>query len=597
MLDWFKKIASSAKRAPSSANAKVAVIDSSPHAELTQQCIALKNNGDAYFDQGKIEDAATCYRQAIACNPDYAEAHNNLSNAYRVQNLFADAEHHLRQAIRVKPEFANFYYNLASLLMAQGNLNDAIGNFRKALTYRPDHHAARAIMLRLLQKTCRWEDIDSDITALRRSVSSAVESAENVFSPFIFITLPCTTPDEQKLCAEKWVRFEYQTLVALRNNLAFDHKRPRNDKIGIGYLSADFREHPVARLMAEVFELHNRDRFRVTAYSYGPDDGSEIRKRLQNTFDQWIDIRGHSDVDTARRIYADNIDILVDLTGFTENSRSGILALRPAPLQLNYLGYLGTMGADFVDYLIADEFIIPPEHRKHYTEKIVYLPNCFQPNDRTRPQPPAPHRESCGLPDRGFIFCCFNQTYKITSEVFDIWCRLLVAVPGSVLWLLASTPHSEENLKREATNRGVNPKRLVMAPMVKSELYLARLQCADLFLDTFPYNAGTVCSDALWMGVPVVTRVGETFSSRMAGSLLSAMEVPELISYNPEDYYQLALDLATNRKRLDAIRGKIIANCNSAPLFDSVRFTRDLEGIYSTIMSNSQAVVPDATAD
>jgi protein O-GlcNAc transferase len=468
--------------------------------------------------------------------------------------------------------------------MTQGRLNDAIEHFSKALRCNPDHRAAQSVMLYLMQKTCRWDDLHSNIESLRHSISTADSSAESVVAPFLFLSLPGTTLKEQKLCAEKWVRSEYQALSALRQNLAFNHRRPRNGKIVIGYLSADFREHPVARMMAEVFELHDRDQFHTIAYSYGPDDGSEMRKRLQNAFDQFVDIRSDSDVDAARRIYADNVSILVDLTGYTESTRSGILALRPAPLQLNYLGYEATMGADFVDYLIADHFLVPPEHQMHCTEKILYLPNCFQPTDRTRPRLSAPSRASCGLSDGNFVFCCFNQTYKITPEVFDIWCRLLIAVPDSILWLFASTPYSEENLKREAKSRGVDPLRLVMAPMLEPAQHLARIQCADLFLDTTPINAGTTCSDALWMGLPIVTYSGESLSSRMAGSLLSAMGVPELITYNLKDYYNLAVNLATDRKTLASIRRKIIANRDTAPLFDSVRFTHDLESAYIKLM-------------
>jgi protein O-GlcNAc transferase len=550
------------------------------------QSITHKKEADGYYNRRQLDAAAASYRQAIACNPNYAEAHNNLSNVYRELNLIKDAEHHLKEAIKSKPGFANFYYNLASLQMTQGKLNDAIENFRQALKCKTDHHAARAIMLFLLQKICNWSNVESDIKALRHSVSITTGSAESIFSPFIFITLPRTTAAEQKLCAEKWVQTEYQSLQDIRHVLAFDHERPRNDKICIGYLSADFHDHATARLIAEVVELHDRNQFTITAYSYGPDDGSEMRKRLQDACDHFEDIQELSDVDSARKIYQDHVDILVDLKGLTQNCRSGILALHPAPLQVNYLGYPGTMGAAFVEYLIADPFVVPPEHQKHYTEKIVYLQDCYQPNDRKRRRPPAPARSDCGLPEEHFIFCCFNQTYKITPEIFDIWCRLLVAVPQSVIWLLASTPDAEANLKLEAEIRHVNPNRLLMAPSLNPDAHLARLQCADLFLDTMPVNAHTTCSDALWMGLPLVTCVGETFPSRVAGSLLSAIKLPELITYNLEDYYHLALALATNRGKLDAIRGKLISNRESTPLFDSVRFTRGLEDAYLRIVSH-----------
>jgi len=586
MFDWLKNWRINAKKASHGTTFSDLANESPAQVELTNKSIACKKSGDVYLNQGEFEKASACYRQAIAYNPNYAEAYNNLGNACREQKQFDDAELYLKQATRLKPELANAYYNLATLLLAREKLDGAIENFYKTLEYRPKHYAAQAVLLHLLQKMCKWNNLDSHIKTLRHEVSSPAESAESIFSPFAFMAMPGSTPEEQKICAERWVQLEYQSLAPLRNELAFDHKRPRNKKITLGYLSADFRNHATATLMAEVFELHNRDQFHITAYSYGPDDGSEMRKRLKGTFDQFVDIRGNSDKDSACRIYADHIDILVDLKGFTENNRSGILALRPAPLQVNYLGYPGTMGADFVDYLIADRFIIPPEQQKHYTEKIVYLPNCYQPNDRTRQRLAAPTRTACGLPESGFIFCCFNQTYKITPDIFDIWCRLLISIPDSVLWLYINTPYSEENLKREAENRGINPARLIMAPMQEAEKHLARLQCADLFLDTLPINAHTTCSDALWMGLPVVTCAGDAFPSRVAGSLLSAIGVPELITYNLKDYYNLALDLASDKKKLDAIRSKIIANRDTAPLFDSERFTRNLEQAYVQMMDD-----------
>lgn len=361
--------------------------------------------------------------------------------------------------------------------------------------------------------------------------------------------------------------------------MGFEFRREPKPKIHVGYFSADFRNHPVAYLMAEIFELHDRDRFQVTAYSYGPNDVGEMRKRLEKAFDHFVDIRDLTHENAARKIYEDHVDILVDLTGYTQHTRSGILALRPAPVQVGYLGYLGTMGADFMDYIIADPFLIPPEHKKYYSEKVAYLPS-YQANDRRCAIAETPTRTACGLPEEGVVFCCFNQTYKILSDVFDVWMRLLKAVPDSVFWVYVSYPYAIDNLRREAQARGVSPERLIFAESLPLDKHLARLKCANLFLDTLPYNAGTTASNALWAGLPVITCAGETFSSRMAGSLLIAMGVPELITCNLEDYYALALDLATDRKKYETIRNKIIANRESAPLFDSARFTHDLEAAY-----------------
>jgi predicted O-linked N-acetylglucosamine transferase (SPINDLY family) len=335
--------------------------------------------------------------------------------------------------------------------------------------------------------------------------------------------------------------------------------------------------------MVELFELHNRERFRISAYSYGPDDGSTMQKRVKNAFDEFVDIRDDSIEQTAKRIYANQVDILVDLKGYTMLNRAGILALRPAPIQVNYLGYPGTMGADFVDYLIADSFIIPPEYIDNYTEKVVWLPGCYQPNDRSRPRLAAPTRPECGLPEQEFVFCCLNAAYKITPSVFDVWCRLVLAVPGSILWLWANNPFVEKNLRLEAASRGISAERLVMAPKLNPEQHLARLQCADLFLDTTPVNAHTTCSDALWMGLPVITCVGETFPSRVAGSLLTAIGLPELITTNLEDYFKLALELATDENRRKQLRARLIENRDTSPLFDTERFTGNLEDAYNSM--------------
>ncbi len=543
------------------------------------------NMGNLLKEQGSLKDAMTCFQKALAIKPYLVEALFNLGSVLLEQGKLDESLACYQKTLKLKPDFIDVHYSLGVLFAEQGKRDEAISSFRQVLEHEPEHNTARAKMLHQLQQICEWKDLESHIQTLRRAVFGTSVTAKSRISPFLFLAMPGTTAEEQKRCAEKWVQSEYRHLDFLRKKLGFEFGRIPNKKITIGYLSADFHNHATARLMAEVFELHDRTRFQITAYSYGPDDGSKMRKRLEDTFDQFVDISDDTHENSARRIYGDNIDILVDIKGYTQNTRSGILALRPAPIQVNYLGYPGTMGADFVDYMIADRFIIPPEQREHYTENIVWLPDCYQPNDRTRSRMSSPTRGECGLPEEGIVFCCFNQTYKITQEVFDTWCRLLKAAPDSILWLLANNPHAEGNLKRESANRGVDPKRLVMAPILESEKHLARLQCADLFLDTVPVNAHTTCSDALWMGLPVITCVGNTFPARVAGSLLSAMGVPELITYNLDDYYSLAIDLATDKKKRKNIRNKIVANRDTAPLFDSKRFTRNLEAVYTNMMA------------
>ena len=538
----------------------------------------------ALFQSGQYEAAKKVVTQGVDLNPDFADFYSFLGNLYYHENELDKAITCYQKALSFQPDLVGALYNLGVMFQDQKR-DEALACFHRVLDLEPNHYAAKTNLLHQLQHRCEWRDLKSNILDVRQAVRENTATGNNSVSPFAFMTLPGTTEQEQRRCAEKWVQSEYRHLSFLRKKLGFEFSRSPNAKIHLGYLSADFRQHPVSLLMAEVFELHDRSRFKITAYSYGPDDGSAMRERIEKAFDKFMDIQDDTDEDAAKKIYEDRIDILVDLTGYTQKTRSAILALRPAPIQVNYLGYPGTMGADFVDYLIADRFTIPPEHQMHYTEKVIWLPDCYMPNDRTRPRPAAPTRNECGLPEEEFVFCCFNQTYKITPEMFDIWCRLLKAVPNSALWLPPSNPHAKENLRREAENRGVEARRLVMAPRLEMmEAHLARLQCADMFLDTIPFNAHTTCSDALWMGLPVITCVGEAFSSRVAGSLLSAIGVQELITYNLEDYYHLALDIATDKKKHEIIRNKILANRDTAPLFDSARFTRNLELAYVKMM-------------
>ena len=540
----------------------------------------LYNLGIALKSFGQLRDAMACYRGATELKPDFIDAHCNLGNLYFALGELDAASACHQRVLAMAPDSVKALYGLGSVLGAQQKIQEAVRCFHHALALEPGHLAARTLLLYHLQHMCAWDDLDTHIAAIRHAVTDHTGSAQNRLSPLAFVAIPGATAKEQKQCAEQWVRGGMASLLQQRARLGFQYHRASGDKISIGYLSADFRQHPVSFLMAEVLELHDRARFHVTAYSYGPDDGSAMRGRIQRACDAFVDIRNDDYEGAAKKIHADQIDILVDLTGHTQDSRTDILALRPAPIQVNYLGYPGTMGADFIDYLIADRFIVPPQSRQHYTEQVAWLPDCFQANDRTRPRPATPGRAACGLPEDGFVFCCFNQTAKITPEVFDIWCRLLRAVPGSVLWLPASNRHAGGNLRREAEQRGIDSSQLIMAPLMHRDEHLARLQCADLFLDTLPFNAGTTCSDALWMGLPVITCAGDAFASRMAGSLLTSIGTPELITYTLDDYYELALKLATSTELLAGLRQKISANRDTAPLFDSPRFTRNLEEAY-----------------
>jgi predicted O-linked N-acetylglucosamine transferase (SPINDLY family) len=346
----------------------------------------------------------------------------------------------------------------------------------------------------------------------------------------------------------------------------------------LGYVSSDFRHHAIAALLTEVWERHDRSRFATHAYSIGPREPSPLRARIEAAFDHFADCFDEDAADTARRIREDGIDVLIDLNGYTTYARTRIFALRPAPVQLGWLGYLGTMGADFIDYVVTDDYVTPPEAQRHFTERFLCLPHCYCPSDTRRiVEPHAPSRDSCGLPSDGFVFCCFNNGYKIRPNVFDVWMRLLTGVPRSVLWLASGSPTSVANLRHEAAQRGIDPERLVFAPRVPPPEHLARHACADLFLDTLPYNAGTMTNDALFMGLPVLTCVGSTMAGRVAASQLHAIGLAELAANDLSTYEAMALQLALEPSSLAFLRARLAENRRSHPLFDMARFTRDLE--------------------
>jgi predicted O-linked N-acetylglucosamine transferase (SPINDLY family) len=358
----------------------------------------------------------------------------------------------------------------------------------------------------------------------------------------------------------------------------------KHDRIRIGYVSADFRNHPVGRLAVGLFEAHDKSRFVTIALSLGPDDGSDLHRRIKSAFEDFVDVRNRSDADLAAIIRRREIDILVDLMGFTLAGRSGVLARRAAPVQVNFLGYPATMGADWVDYIIADRTIIPAEHFQSYGERVVWLPDSYQANDDKSPiAEHVPTRSECGLPETAFVFCCFNNTFKINPQIFDIWMRLLAATANSVLWLLETNPAATRNLRREAERRGIDAGRLIFAPRIAVADHLARHRQADLFLDTLPYNAHTTASDALWAGLPLVTCRGETFAGRVAASLLKAAGLPELIATSLDDYEALALKLAHDPTLLGEIKEKLRRNRDRYPLFDTARFTRHIESAYETM--------------
>jgi protein O-GlcNAc transferase len=559
--------------------------------------------GNSAHQAGHYQQSETAFKEAIALSPHDAALHYNLANAARELGHLADAERHYRLAIQYAPQDADAYNNLGNVQRELGQLDLAVASYEKALALNPQLYHAKVHLVHQRQHMCDWRELTTNIDEIRQWVRHQPEAQ---ISPFAFLAMPGTTMQEQKQCADQWVRLRYAALFEQAQSFSFMHATDHTleestgsakRKIRIGYLSADFRLHPLAFLISELIELHDRTQFEIMAFSFGANDQSPARKRLEQAFDQFHDIRLLSEAEAATRIHACGIDILVDLTGFTQTSRSGIAALRPVPVTVNWLGFPGTMGSythqgqtrALFDYIISDHFISPPDSTSVYAEKIAALPLVYQPNDRLRPVGPIPDRQACDLPAGQFVFCCFNQTYKITPAVFAIWMRILKAMPDSVLWLMECNRWAKQNLQREAEQAGIDQSRLVFAARVPIDAHLARHAYADLFLDTLPYNAHTTCSDALWMGLPVLTCTGETFASRVAGSLLNAAGLQELICHDLSTYEAQALHYATHPEALADIKAKLAKAKNEGPLFDTAYFARSLESLYLNMIEQTSA--------
>ena len=533
-----------------------------------------------HFQAGRFEEALRFLDLAIAADSGRAQLWNNRGAVLATMKRFAAAYESFDRALALEPGFAGALANRAHVLMELHRPEEAIGDYERLLAHNSEIPFARGNLIRAKLECCDWRGLQEE---WERALSD-MRAGKPVIPPMVSTAL-CQSPGDQLVASRILTDAKYPPAqVPL-----WKGERYRHERIRIAYLSSDFHAHATATLMAGVFEAHDRSRFETIAVSFGPDDGSAMRRRLTGAFEHFLAVAEKSDADIASLLREKEVDIAIDLKGFTDQSRPAILSARPAPLQVNYLGFPATMGAPYMDYIIADRMVIPPEHHIHYSEKVVYLPHTYQPNDRTRRVAEnTPTRAEAGLPQTGFVFCCFNSSYKIGPEMFDIWMRLLGDVEDSVLWLLEDSPAAMRNLKREAAARGMAAERLVFAPRRPVDEHLARHVLADLFLDTLPYNAHTTASDALWMGLPLVTCPGDTFPSRVAASLLSAIGMPELVTSSLGEYEDLALELAREPERLAAIKAKLARNRDTSPLFDAARFTRHLESAYTIMWERQQ---------
>jgi predicted O-linked N-acetylglucosamine transferase (SPINDLY family) len=521
---------------------------------------------------GDVAAAETAYRQALTLDPDNARLLANFAVLLDGMTRRSEALALLRRAVAVAPDLAEAHANLGMVLGNLGEIDDAMVALARAAALRPEDAHARSQLVYWRRLVCDWRGL----AEAEAQVLDGVARGEAVV-PFCLFPF-CDDPALQRQAA---ARHAATLEVDTAHRLTHPAPAPR-PRLRIGYLSADFREHATVHLAAEFFERHDRGRFEVMGYDIGAADDSAIRQRVIRAFDRFAGLQGLDDRAAAERIHADGVDILVDLKGYTRDARSRILAFRPAPLSVNYLGYPGTTGAPFIDYILVDRFIVPGEQQRHFSEELVHLPHCYQVNDSRRAIAEAtPSRAECGLPERGFVFCCFNNPYKLSPEIFDLWMRLLAAVPESVLWLLARNDIGADHLRREAAARGIDPARLVFAPVVAPPEHLARHRLADLFLDAFPCGAHTTASDALWAGLPVLTCAGRSFVSRVAGSLLRAVGLPELVTSSLADYESLALALARDPAALAELRRRLSGARPTTRLFDAARQTAAIESAFT----------------
>lgn len=528
---------------------------------------AYSNRGNIFQDIHRFHEALADYDRALELDPHFVPAHINRGNVLRVLDQREEALACYDAVIALAPGHALAHRGRGGALKDLTRLPEAVASFEQAYALDPTDGQALCQAMSLRAQMGDWS-LKGEATGAEVCRRMAEGKA---VPPFHFVAI-ADDPALQLINARTWAkRFTEQPPLPAT-------PRPAGSKIKIGYFSGDFHNHATMWLMIGMLERHDRERFEIHAFSDGPDVQDAMRARVMRAVDGFHDLRGLGDAAAAQLARTTGIDIAIDLKGYTQYGRMGIFAQRAAPIQVSYLGYPGTVGMDCIDYLITDRIVVPEDHQRFYAEKILYLPDSYQVNDSERAVSTKVFtRTELGLPEDGFIFCCLNNNYKVTPSEFDIWMRLLARVEGSVLWLLADNAWAADNLRREAETRGIAGSRLIFAGRAPMEEHLARQRCADLFLDTFNYNAHTTASDALWVGLPLVTKLGASFPARVAGSLLHAVGLPELVTKSAEDYEVLAYELATDPARLAEIRGRLAANRATAPLFDTARFTRDFE--------------------
>ena len=542
---------------------------------------ANQNLGVLFYKHHNLVEAEKYFKKAIELKPDYTIAYSNLGLVYFDLCRFNDSEINYKKALKLNPNFAKAYRNLGNLYKFLGKTDEALINYNHAYTIKPDIDFLLGDALHSKMNSCKWDDLSKYLNELRKKINKEIKVA----TPFSLLSL-IDEPSIQRKVSEITSNNMYPKSDVLAKILPYHNHK----KIKIGYFSPDFKNHPVSFLTAELYEIHDRQKFEIHAFSFGQDTKDEFNIRIKKGVDYFHDVQMISNLDVVKLARSLEIDIAIDLAGFTRDARTNIFAMSSAPIQVNYLGYPGTMGADYMNYLIADHILIPNKKKIHYSEKIVFMPNSYMPNDsKTKLSEKIFKREDFGLPKDGFVFCCFNKYYKISSGIFTSWMKILSKVDKSVIWLSSGNNTAMNNLKKEARKNGIDENRLIFAERVPlMEDHLSRIKLADLFLDTLPFNAHATAIDALRMEVPILTCKGNSFASRVAASLLNSVNLPEMITLSQDQYESLAIELASNPKKLKIIKDKLKNNLPTAPLFNTSLYAQHLEAAYLIMYERNQ---------
>ena len=554
-----------------------------------QKAVAIKpgfaeannNLGTIFKDRGQLDAAAKYFEKALAINPHYAYAHNNLGTIFKELGDLEKAAQCYANALSINSSYAEAHSNVGNLMVSLKRLDEALLSYEKAYSLKPEIDFLFGNLLHTKMRLCDWSDLAEHLNKLKIKINKH----ENSLSSFSLLALIDDPKIQMKAAKTLTNKLHPKNL-----DLPVIEKHPKHKKIRVGYFSADFRIHPVADLIVELFEIHDRSRFEIYAFSFGPDSVDEMNLRIKMGVDHFHDLYKMPHKEAAIFARSMELDIAIDLGGHTQNAPTEVFAISVAPTQVSYLGYAGTMGSSYIDYLIADYMVIPKCNQNYYAENIVYLPDCYMVNDsKIKASKKVFSRKDVGLPVEGFVFCCFNNHYKITPSVFTSWMRVLSKVTGSVLWLSETNSRAASNLKKESKINGIDPNRLVFAPRLSlKEDHLSRIQLADLFIDTLPFNAHVTASDALRVGLPVLTCIGSSFASRVAASLLKAVNLPELITTTQEQYESLAIELAEHPERLKIIKDRLHDNLPTTPLFDTLLFTKNIESAYLKMYDRSR---------